>query len=108
MALPLIKTVGVIGTGVIGSSWTALFLAKGLKVIVTDPAPGAEGKLHDYLIKHWSTIPDVKVTQDDYLNNFKFVEKIDPHLGVLDLIQEVSWPLQKEISSWLVLIDLST
>lgn len=90
MARPSIKTVGVIGTGVIGSSWTALFLAKGLKVIVTDPAPGAEGKLRDYLIKHWSSIPDVKVTQSDYLNNFKFVEKIDPHLGELDLIQEVS------------------
>ncbi|CDM30926.1 Fatty oxidation complex, alpha subunit FadB [Penicillium roqueforti FM164] len=88
MARPSIKTVGVIGTGVIGSSWTALFLAKGLKVIVTDPAPGAEGKLRDYLIKHWSSIPDVKVTQSDYLNNFKFVEKIDPHLGELDLIQE--------------------
>jgi 3-hydroxyacyl-CoA dehydrogenase len=32
----------VIGTGVIGASWTALFLARGLKVIVTDPAPGAD------------------------------------------------------------------
>ncbi|KAJ5597651.1 hypothetical protein N7537_007735 [Penicillium hordei] len=88
MALPPIKTVGVIGTGVIGASWTALFLARGLKVIVTDPAPGADSKLRDYLLKHWSTIPNAKVTQADYLNNLKFVKEIDPHLGDLDLIQE--------------------
>ncbi|CRL24058.1 Fatty oxidation complex, alpha subunit FadB [Penicillium camemberti] len=88
MALPPVKTVGVIGTGVIGASWTALFLARGLKVIVTDPAPGADNKLRDYLLKHWSTIPNATVTQADYLNNFKFVKEIDPHLGDLDLIQE--------------------
>ncbi|CAP79462.1 L-carnitine dehydrogenase [Penicillium chrysogenum] len=88
MAFPTINTVGVIGTGVIGASWTALFLARGLKVIVTDPAPGADGKLRDYLLKHWSAIPNAKVTQDQYLNNFKFVKDIDTHLGDIDFIQE--------------------
>ena len=34
-----IKTIGVIGTGIIGSSWTALFLAKGMKALVSDQAP---------------------------------------------------------------------
>jgi 3-hydroxyacyl-CoA dehydrogenase len=97
MAFPTINTVGVIGTGVIGASWTALFLARGLKVIVTDPAPGADGKLRDYLLKHWSAIPNAKVTQDQYLNNFKFVKDIDTHLGDIDFIQEVSGPSQKEL-----------
>jgi 3-hydroxyacyl-CoA dehydrogenase len=107
MTLPTIRTVGVIGTGVIGSSWTALFLARGLKVIVTDPAPGADGKLRDYLLNHWPTIPNAKVTQDEYLNNFRFVKAIDTYLGDLDLIQEVSWPSQKEFSLRLLLIYLS-
>ena len=31
--------VAIVGTGVIGASWTALFLAKGLHVVATDPAP---------------------------------------------------------------------
>jgi 3-hydroxyacyl-CoA dehydrogenase len=31
-----IRRVAIIGTGVIGASWTALFLAKGLDVIATD------------------------------------------------------------------------
>ena len=39
-----IKRVAVIGTGVIGASWTALFLARGLEVTATDVAPGAEDR----------------------------------------------------------------
>jgi carnitine 3-dehydrogenase len=37
-----IKTVGIVGGGVIGSGWAARCLAHGLDVIATDPAPGAE------------------------------------------------------------------
>lgn len=92
MALSPIRTVGVIGTGVIGASWTALFLAKGLKVIVTDPAPEAEARLRAYLQKHCSKIPNAQVTPDACLNNFKFVKEIDTYLGDVDFIQEVSWP----------------
>jgi len=44
-----IKRVAIIGTGVIGASWTALFLAHGLEVIATDVAPGAEDRLRDYV-----------------------------------------------------------
>ena len=33
-----IRTIGIVGTGVIGASWTAYFLAKGLDVRATDPA----------------------------------------------------------------------
>lgn len=85
-----IKTVGVIGTGVIGTSWTSLFLAKGLRVIVSDPAPEAEDKLYEYLRKNSSTIPKQKITPEKYLSNLKFVKNIDPYLGEVDMIQEVS------------------
>jgi len=37
--------VAVVGTGVIGVSWAAHFLAHGLDVVATDPAPGAEERL---------------------------------------------------------------
>ncbi|KAL4955335.1 3-hydroxyacyl-CoA dehydrogenase [Aspergillus filifer] len=85
-----IKTVGVIGTGVIGSSWTALFLSKGLKVIVTDPAPNAEAKLKDYLQKDCCTVPgtNTSCTPISCLDNVTFVQDIDPYLGQVDLIQE--------------------
>ena len=44
-----IRRVAVIGTGVIGASWTALFLAKGIDVNAADVAPGAEARLHEFL-----------------------------------------------------------
>ena len=44
-----IRRVAIIGTGVIGASWTALFLAKGLKVVATDVAPNAEAALRQFV-----------------------------------------------------------
>jgi 3-hydroxyacyl-CoA dehydrogenase len=44
-----IRRVAIIGTGVIGASWAALFLAKGIDVAATDVAPGAEARLHEFL-----------------------------------------------------------
>ncbi|MFI6582932.1 3-hydroxyacyl-CoA dehydrogenase NAD-binding domain-containing protein [Embleya sp. NPDC050493] len=40
-----IARVAIVGTGVIGASWAAHFLARGLDVIAADPAPGAEERL---------------------------------------------------------------
>ena len=42
-----IKTVGIVGGGVIGSGWAARCLAHGLDVIATDPAPNAEKAMRD-------------------------------------------------------------
>lgn len=43
----------MIGTGVIGASWAACFLARGLDVLASDPAPGAEAALHRAVDAHW-------------------------------------------------------
>ncbi|KAL4806301.1 3-hydroxyacyl-CoA dehydrogenase [Aspergillus unguis] len=88
MASLPIRTIGVIGTGVIGSSWTALFLSQGLRVIVSDPAPGAETKLREYLHKNCASVPGAKSSVEACLQNYTFVKDISPHLGDVDLIQE--------------------
>ncbi|KAL4966331.1 3-hydroxyacyl-CoA dehydrogenase [Aspergillus stella-maris] len=90
MTVQPIKTIGVVGTGVIGSSWTALFLSKGLKVIVTDPAPEAEAKLNEYLQKNCCAVPGTNssCTLSSCLENVTFVKDIDPYLEQVDLIQE--------------------
>jgi carnitine 3-dehydrogenase len=48
-----IRTVAVVGTGVIGASWAALFLASGRRVVATDPAEGAEERYRSALDTHW-------------------------------------------------------
>ena len=45
--------IAVIGTGVIGMSWAAYFLAQGYDVAATDPAPGAEAKLRKRVEDFW-------------------------------------------------------
>ena len=51
-----IESAAVIGAGVIGASWTALFLAGGLDVAVHDPAPDAETQVRDYLARAWPVL----------------------------------------------------
>jgi carnitine 3-dehydrogenase len=48
-AVQSIRRVAVIGTGVVGASWTAYFLAYGLDVAASDPAPGAKDYLRGFI-----------------------------------------------------------
>ena len=51
-----IRRVTIIGTGVIGASWTALFLAKGLDVVATDIAPDADTSLKRFVKAAWPAL----------------------------------------------------
>lgn len=51
-----IETVAVIGAGTIGASWTALFLAAGLKVDVYDPSETVEQYVGDYIKTAWPSL----------------------------------------------------
>ncbi|WP_048994874.1 3-hydroxyacyl-CoA dehydrogenase NAD-binding domain-containing protein, partial [Burkholderia multivorans] len=44
-----IQRIAIVGTGVIGASWTAFYLAKGFDVVATDPAPQADARLRESL-----------------------------------------------------------
>lgn len=48
--------VAVIGTGTIGASWTALFLAAGHEVAASDPAEGAEDRLRAQVAANWGDL----------------------------------------------------
>ncbi len=51
-----IKRIAIVGTGVIGASWAAQFLARGFDVVATDPAPNAESNLRDYVHNAWDLL----------------------------------------------------
>ncbi|MEJ8823029.1 3-hydroxyacyl-CoA dehydrogenase NAD-binding domain-containing protein [Variovorax humicola] len=48
--------IAVVGTGVIGAGWATHFLAQGFEVIATDPAPGAEARLREWVDAYWPTV----------------------------------------------------
>jgi carnitine 3-dehydrogenase len=40
-----VHRIAIVGTGVIGATWAAYYLARGLEVVATDPRPQAEANL---------------------------------------------------------------
>ena len=44
-----VRRIAIVGTGVIGASWAAEFLARDFDVVATDPAPNAEANLRKYI-----------------------------------------------------------
>jgi len=84
----MIQTVGVIGAGVIGASWSTLFLAKGLDVIATDPAPGAEQALRDYVAHAWLAMESLgAVAPDASMARLSFTTNIED-IAAVDFVQE--------------------
>jgi carnitine 3-dehydrogenase len=59
------ERVAAIGGGLIGRSWTALFLAAGRPVAVHDPAPGAEAVVRASVEEAWPTLRQLGLTDTD-------------------------------------------
>ncbi|RXH40423.1 hypothetical protein XH94_13165 [Bradyrhizobium zhanjiangense] len=57
--------VACLGTGLIGGGFVALFLARGLDVIVWDPAPDAEDRLDQLLTTAWPTLERLGARPED-------------------------------------------
>ena len=59
-----IRRVTVVGAGVIGASWSALFLSKGLDVVATDIAPDAGPKLEAFVAAAWPALEQLGLAPD--------------------------------------------
>ena len=59
-----IDRVGVIGTGTIGASWAAYFLARGMEVQAWDPAPDGEAALRGFVDGAWPTLTGLDAVAD--------------------------------------------
>ena len=73
-------TAAILGAGVIGASWAALFLAAGLKVRVYDPMPDAEEKVRDYIAKAWPVLTQLGMTDQGGIDGLSF--HVDPATAV--------------------------
>ncbi|KAB5518014.1 hypothetical protein GE09DRAFT_1044988 [Coniochaeta sp. 2T2.1] len=83
-----IRTVAVVGCGVIGSSWASLFLSRGLKVIIFDPAAGAQETFKKYLKDAWPSLQASGALKNADAGNFEFVDDVRPSLPQVDFVQE--------------------
>jgi 3-hydroxyacyl-CoA dehydrogenase len=83
-----IQRIAIIGTGVIGASWTALFLAKGLQVVATDIAPNAESALRKFVENAWPTLERLGLAAGASQSNLKFTAAMAEAVSGVDLVQE--------------------
>lgn len=91
-----VKKVAVIGTGVIGASWTAFFLHKGFQVNAFDPAADAEVHLSNRVQTYLLDLIELNQQQDeklveniaDILKNLNFFNNLVDAVKDADFIQE--------------------
>ena len=64
-----IRCIAIVGTGVIGASWAAEFLASGFYVIATDPGASAEANLRKYVAQEADgrSVDQLAETRDEVL-----------------------------------------
>jgi len=83
-----IRRIAVVGTGVIGASWAAQYLARGIDVVATDPAPNAEENLRKYIDEAWDELVAIGLSAGASRERLSFTPNMKQALAQADLVQE--------------------
>ena len=83
-----IRRIAIVGTGVIGASWAALYLAKGFEVVATDPAPNADHTLRNFVQTAWPALKQLGLSPGASLANLSFNADLAEALVGVDFVQE--------------------
>jgi len=83
-----IKQIAIVGTGVIGASWAAYYLARGFNVVATDPAPNAEVNLRKYVDEAWELLTAAGLSPGADRKRLTFTTSLPDALSKADFIQE--------------------
>jgi 3-hydroxyacyl-CoA dehydrogenase len=83
-----IRRIAIVGTGVIGASWAAQYLARGFDVVATDPAPNAEANLREYVDEAWKDLTTIGLSQGASRDRLTFTTDMKEALSKADLVQE--------------------
>src|SRR6201993_2606357 len=83
-----IRRIAIVGTGVIGASWAAEYLAHGFDVVATDPAPNAEGSLRKYVDAAWPALTAMGLSPKASRERLSFTLDMKAAVSDADLVQE--------------------
>ena len=83
-----VKRVAVVATGVIGASWAAYFLARGLDVDAWDPSPGAQERLRTAVAAHWEALSRQELADGARLDRLRWHDRLEDALAQADFVQE--------------------
>ncbi len=88
MANTQIRNVAIVGTGLIGASWAAQYLASGFDVIATDPAPNAEANLRKCVDEAWKLLTVIGLASGASRDRLTFTPDMKQALSNADFVQE--------------------
>jgi 3-hydroxyacyl-CoA dehydrogenase len=83
-----IRRIAIVGTGVIGASWAAEFLARGFDVVATDPGPNAETNLRKYIDEAWPALTAMGLSPKASRERLSFTLDMKAAVSQADLVQE--------------------
>ncbi len=83
-----IRTLGLVGGGVIGSGWAARALAHGLDVVAYDPAPDGEAALRAAVDNAWPALERMGLGPGADRGRLRFVATVAELAAAADFIQE--------------------
>lgn len=83
-----VRRVCLVGAGVIGYGWAARCLARGLEVVATDPAPGAEERLRAGVENAWPVLERVGLSPEASKDRLSFTADLEEAASGADFVQE--------------------
>jgi 3-hydroxyacyl-CoA dehydrogenase len=87
-SVPVLPRIAVIGTGLIGSSWAAFFLARGYRVQASDPAPEAETRLRADVNRIWPALQRLGCAPTASLDHLHFSPDLATAVEGVEFVQE--------------------
>jgi carnitine 3-dehydrogenase len=83
-----VQRIAIVGTGVIGASWAAYYLARGIDVVATDQGPQAEANLRKYVDDAWPLLTQVGLSAGASRDRLTFTPDMSRALAEADWVQE--------------------
>ena len=83
-----VRTLAVIGAGVIGAGWAARALARGLDVVAWDPAPGSQARLEAAVDNAWPALTELGLSRGARRDRLRRAPSLAETCGCADFIQE--------------------
>lgn len=78
----------IVGGGVIGASWAALFLANGVAVTINDPDPEIAGKVREVIEGALPALAGLGFATDGLMDRLGFESDLAAAVAATDLVQE--------------------
>lgn len=103
-----VRTVAIVGTGVIGSGWAAHFLRTGYDVVAWDPAPGAAGRLTALVGAAWPSLERLGLDPAAAPERLRFAGTLAEAVADAQFVQESAPEILDAKISLLAEIDAAT